>query len=565
MQEYQAFPVDRRLEIINLARQPGTVASQSSTYSNAIFGDAVASRAIDGNTDGDIFNGSTTHTQGSDAILGMNWWKVDLLGNNDVNPSPFYAITNVKVYNRVDCCGERILNSTVQLQDTNENILSELALPSEVNAVYDLDFGTFVDQVRYVKVQKVTTGILNMAEVEVYGQVVAPPSSVPSSQPSASGEPSLSPSESVGPSAEPSCFDADGVYLKEAVNKVVGGTWTDADTDEYGSIENWCTKEVTTMRDLFNDKGTFNADISQWDTSSVTDMNSMFYDAYAFNQEIGGWDTSSVTDMFGMFRSANAFNKNIGGWDTSSVTSMYHMFVEAKAFNIDISGWDTSSVTTMEYMFYNAWAFNQSLCAWKDKFPYGTADNIFILSGCPNKSTPLSDQDAFCAGSADDCQQYKYPSSIPSSEPSSAPSSIPSSDPSSIPSSDPSAMPSSEPSSVPSSQPSSQPSSEPSLSPSDSVGPSAEPSLKPSSSTNPTSDPSSIPSSEPSSTPSSIPSTEPSSMPSVTSVSVSVPVVMITSRSNEPSSTPSCLPSSAPTESPSKSIGVNLFYPYPDL
>jgi hypothetical protein len=63
----------------------------------------------------------------------------------------------------------------------------------------------------------------------------------------------------------------------------------------------------------------------------------------------------------------------------------------------------------MEYMFYNAWAFNQRLCAWKDKFPYGTADNIFVLSGCPNKSTPTSDQDAFCAGSADDCQQYTHP------------------------------------------------------------------------------------------------------------------------------------------------------------
>ena len=59
------------------------------------------------------------------------------------------------------------------------------------------------------------------------------------------------------------CFAADGAYLKEAVNKVVGGTWTDADadTDEYGPIENWCTKEVTTMRNLFYGKSTFNAGI----------------------------------------------------------------------------------------------------------------------------------------------------------------------------------------------------------------------------------------------------------------------------------------------------------------
>ena len=77
--------------------------------------------------------------------------------------------------------------------------------------------------------------------------------------------------------ADQTCFAADGVYLKEAVTAVVNGNWNDP--DEYGSIENWCTKQVTTMSKLFYLKGTFNEDISKWDTSSVTDMYGMFWQA----------------------------------------------------------------------------------------------------------------------------------------------------------------------------------------------------------------------------------------------------------------------------------------------
>ena len=144
--------------------------------------------------------------------------------------------------------------------------------------------------------------------------------------------------------AAQSCFAADGIYLKEAVNKVVGGNWTDTDIDQYGLIENWCTNKVTTMYKLFYNKAAFNADISKWDTSSVTTMNQMFRGATVFDQDIGGWNwnTSSVTDMRFMFYQATAFNQNIGGWDTSSVTAMHQMFYQETAFNQNIGGWDTS-------------------------------------------------------------------------------------------------------------------------------------------------------------------------------------------------------------------------------
>eukprot|EP00985_Skeletonema_marinoi_P006894 scaffold3012_cov99-Skeletonema_marinoi.AAC.5 len=164
------------------------------------------------------------------------------------------------------------------------------------------------------------------------------------------------------------CFGANGVDLKDAVNAYVGNpsAWnTTDDYTTYGPIEDWCTKPVTNMDNLFLNKLTFNANITAWDTSSVTDMTSMFKRASAFNQDISGWDTSSVTDMFCMFYGASAFNQDISSWDTSKVTErMKAMFREASAFNGDISGWDTSKVTDMWGMFYQASTFNQDISSW---------------------------------------------------------------------------------------------------------------------------------------------------------------------------------------------------------
>jgi len=135
-------------------------------------------------------------------------------------------------------------------------------------------------------------------------------------------------------------------------------------TTLYGHISDWNTSAVTTMKDLFKDKTTFDDDISNWDVSNVTDMRYMFYEAADFNQYIGGWDVSNVTEMSNMFRSAADFNQYIGGWDVSAVTNMSYMFTAATSFNRDISEWNVSNVTLMLGMFQSASAFNQDIGGW---------------------------------------------------------------------------------------------------------------------------------------------------------------------------------------------------------
>eukprot|EP00957_Ditylum_brightwellii_P057842 4386279-Ditylum_brightwellii.AAC.1 len=77
---------------------------------------------------------------------------------------------------------------------------------------------------------------------------------MPSLQPSTSKKPSwgpsLSPTLSVSPSSQPSyekCFAAN-LELKNAAGRYVDNTWSTADEDKYGPIEDWCfTDQVTSM------------------------------------------------------------------------------------------------------------------------------------------------------------------------------------------------------------------------------------------------------------------------------------------------------------------------------
>ena len=69
----------------------GGTASLSTTRNDEYL--AEASIAIDGNTGGDYFSQEVASTASNQQ---GSWWKVDLGG--------LYEITEIKVYNREDCC-----------------------------------------------------------------------------------------------------------------------------------------------------------------------------------------------------------------------------------------------------------------------------------------------------------------------------------------------------------------------------------------------------------------------------------------------------------------------------
>jgi len=77
----------------NIAK--GKPTAQSSNYSTRM---GLSNRAVDGNTNASWGGNSVTHTRTEN----KPWWQVDLQDN--------FAIDVVKVYNRQDCCSERLNN-----------------------------------------------------------------------------------------------------------------------------------------------------------------------------------------------------------------------------------------------------------------------------------------------------------------------------------------------------------------------------------------------------------------------------------------------------------------------
>jgi hypothetical protein len=137
----------------------GKTATQSSTV-------APASRAVDGNTDGDYWNGSVSHT-GADANA---WWQVDLGAS--------YSINAVTLWNRTDCCGDRLSDYWVFVSDTPFASTDTPATLQSRTATWGAHQTTAPapsatvtpnSQGRYVRVQLAGTNNLQLGEVQVYG------------------------------------------------------------------------------------------------------------------------------------------------------------------------------------------------------------------------------------------------------------------------------------------------------------------------------------------------------------------------------------------------------------
>lgn len=146
-------------ELVNVAVD-GT-ASQSSTR----FG-GVAGRAIDGNTSGVWQQDSVTHTVPAD---GLPWWEVEL-----ASPT---TIDSIVLWNRTNCCSERLADFTVFV--SNAPFASDATIAELVSdpTVWSYTFDGVAGETteipvnaygRYVRVQKPAGTALSLAEVEVF-------------------------------------------------------------------------------------------------------------------------------------------------------------------------------------------------------------------------------------------------------------------------------------------------------------------------------------------------------------------------------------------------------------
>jgi hypothetical protein len=162
----QTTPSTQR--IFELAQ--GKTATQSSEI-GLPFGpaDGLASKAVDGNTDGNWNNGSVTHTAcGTDASNECQgsknpWWKVDLGAE--------YEISKVEIWNRTDCCQERLSNFNVWTSPTTGG-WTEFSNGShfyKAGEQYPLTFRGR-QKARYVVILiDNPKGFLSLAEVKVFG------------------------------------------------------------------------------------------------------------------------------------------------------------------------------------------------------------------------------------------------------------------------------------------------------------------------------------------------------------------------------------------------------------
>jgi hypothetical protein len=143
----------------------GKAATQSSTFPGYPADSAAA--AVDGNTDGNFFDGSVTATN-----LDPNpWWQVDLGAST--------AVGSIVIWNRTDCCSSRLNDYWVFVSDTPFS-------PTDTPLTLQGRAGTFGSHQtaapnpstviaagapgRYVRVQLTSANYLSLAEVQVFGQ-----------------------------------------------------------------------------------------------------------------------------------------------------------------------------------------------------------------------------------------------------------------------------------------------------------------------------------------------------------------------------------------------------------
>ncbi|MDT4955975.1 MAG: hypothetical protein QOJ02_4113 [Acidobacteriota bacterium] len=220
---------------------------RTATQSSDPFG-APASRAIDGNTDGDWYHNSITHT-GYD---NQAWWQVDL--------GSVQYIDAVKVWNRTDAVPDRLSNFYVFVSDvpfTSTDLLTTQSQPGVARYSVPGQGGVETNisisrSGRYVRVQLAGFNYLSLAEVQVWGNPAA--------------QTNLALNQSVSQSSNPF-----GAPASRAADGNTDGNWSNNSVTHTGQdSQAWWQVDLSIIQSI----GT----IKVWNrTDAVTDRLSNFY------------------------------------------------------------------------------------------------------------------------------------------------------------------------------------------------------------------------------------------------------------------------------------------------
>ncbi len=228
--------------VTNLA--PGKPVMQSSTAYGGIAG-----RANDDNTSGIWNNGSVSHT-GNEL---SPYWQVDL--------QALYTINNVEVWNRTDCCMDRLTNYDLFVSDVPfvsgdlNTTLNQSGVWNSFNANYpNPSTAITVNRTgRYVRVQLANQGELSLAEVKVFGNSGPPPVVTLPTAPTS-------------------------LITQSVTSGSVQLNWTDN-----ASNENGFRIERKTGSNPFSQVVQLNADINSYQDTGLQASTSYTYRVYAFN------------------------------------------------------------------------------------------------------------------------------------------------------------------------------------------------------------------------------------------------------------------------------------------
>jgi len=146
---YQCTPAGVRFVRIQARRsylQLSFVSVQTADGTNVAFRKrAYASGSYPGTNPGNAVNGPAAarrHPNLWHATANLDWWEVDL--------GQQYAVTKIVVYNRADCCQDRMQDSLVTTLDSSRNVINSVTLNR--NMVQEFNFSPFTSAFRlYIK------------------------------------------------------------------------------------------------------------------------------------------------------------------------------------------------------------------------------------------------------------------------------------------------------------------------------------------------------------------------------------------------------------------------------